>query len=634
VGRAFVLGILTVVALGLSATSALAAGGQITGRVSDPAGQPVAGLTVEATSSANATYSASTDADGRYAIAGLPADGYQVAFLSVASGLSFANFYYRDPQTASLGGVVFVSAGGTTPGVDAQLGPPGHISGTVTDQQGHGLAGFVVSVRAPDTPEYAFPVTDAAGHYTTGPLAAGSYTVGVESDSLSGPAGRGYVPENYHQKLGSQTPDPVTVEMGATTAGIDVQLHAAGQISGVVTDPVGSPLVGATVAAIDGGGHAAGSGGTTGVDGAYQISNLEPGSYTVRFGPPWASDYLGTDFAGPVVVAASATTAGINAKLAHLGVITGTVTDSAGHPLAGIIASLAPPGFAPVGGVPQHGSATDAQGRYTINLVAPGVYSVYFSGGSYVAQYYGGASSLDAAATIVVSGGTTATGIDARMQQGGAITGTVTDRLGAPLSALVQAVVPHGPLAGRTITEASGRYTLGNLAPGSYIVSFQALQLVPLGQYYNGRTSPDAADLVTVVAGATTTGVDARLTAALPLPPLPPSSVGVLPGTFAVSLGGALRIGLRCTGPASCLGTASLSAASPASAAGRRRARRVTIGTTRFRLAAGRHGSFRLRLNAAGRVLLRGHGGRLRATLTVVSASGTHTTAARLRSRQ
>jgi hypothetical protein len=106
----------------------------------------------------------------------------------------------------------------------------------------------------------------------------------------------------------------------------------------------------------------------------------------------------------------------------------------------------------------------------------------------------------------------------------------------------------------------------------------------------------------------------------------------VLSGTLGVSRSGAVKVGLSCTGPDVCAGTAWLSIAVAVSTTARRASRRVIVGTTRFRLPAGRHGSVRVRLNATGRSFLRRHAGRATATLTVASASGTRSTTARLRS--
>src|SRR5256885_8054660 len=70
---------LFLVALSLPLLTVQAAGGQIEGRVTDPKGAAVVGAKVIATDAAtNQTYTATTDAQGRYKIEGLPAGSYSV----------------------------------------------------------------------------------------------------------------------------------------------------------------------------------------------------------------------------------------------------------------------------------------------------------------------------------------------------------------------------------------------------------------------------------------------------------------------------------------------------------------------------------------------------------------------------
>src|SRR5438874_8660624 len=78
---------LFLVALSLPLLTVQAAGGQIEGRVTDPKGAAVVGAKVIATDAAtNQTYTATTDAQGRYKIEGLPAGSYSV----VVSGRGFS----------------------------------------------------------------------------------------------------------------------------------------------------------------------------------------------------------------------------------------------------------------------------------------------------------------------------------------------------------------------------------------------------------------------------------------------------------------------------------------------------------------------------------------------------------------
>ncbi len=61
------------------------------------------------------------------------------------------------------------------------------------------------------------------------------------------------------------------------------------------------------------------------------------------------------------------------------------------------------------------------------------------------------------------------------------------------------------------LTGADGKYALEGLANGSYVVEFWAPYLGYIRQYFDGRTSFEDADEVTIAAGGTVSNVDAEL---------------------------------------------------------------------------------------------------------------------------
>jgi Carboxypeptidase regulatory-like domain len=89
----------------------------------------------------------------------------------------------------------------------------------------------------------------------------------------------------------------------------------------------------------------------------------------------------------------------------------------------------------------------------------------------------------------------------------GAITGHVLDGTTPVANVMVDALIPGGGFAGGTTTDATGAFTISDVAPGGYIMQFS----LPGGltQYSHGKTSFETADLVTVTAGATTTDDEA-----------------------------------------------------------------------------------------------------------------------------
>ena len=115
----------------------------------------------------------------------------------------------------------------------------GFISGTVTDEQMTPMAGFVVVVRMMDGGNVWRDTTDNAGHYSVGPLPDGAYFVRV-------PSQHGMSGEFYNHKANWDSADPVQVASGSTQSDIDLTVHPAGFIAGVVQQS-GQPVFGMPV---------------------------------------------------------------------------------------------------------------------------------------------------------------------------------------------------------------------------------------------------------------------------------------------------------------------------------------------------------------------------------------------------
>jgi hypothetical protein len=222
------------------------------------------------------------------------------------------------------------------------------------------------------------------------------------------------------------------------------------------------------------------------------------------------------------------------------------------------------------------------------------------------------------------------------MQLGGSISGSVIDPAGHRVNAFVDAYNLDGTIASLTGSN-SGGFTINDLAAGSYFVYATALSAALYGFY----TDPlGAAALVHVAAGETTPGIDLHVRQATPAAPGAPglassSHVNPFHGTLTVSRNGTIAVSLRCTGPAACAGTASLTVASAATATTRRaQSTRTTIGHTRFLVPASLAAHVHVRLTPTGRSLLRRSHGRITAQLKITGSNGanTQTLLARLRS--
>jgi hypothetical protein len=168
-------------------------------------------------------------------------------------------------------------------------------------------------------------------------------------------------------------------------------------------------------------------------------------------------------------------------------------------------------------------ATTKADGEYTVEGLAKGSYKVEFSVGfesslNFVTQFYKDKPSLAAAEQVEVVEGKTTGAINAELQVGGEIKGTVTeasthkDLEGIEVRAF-EAGGDEFPARAAT-TGKDGEYTIVGLATGHYEVEFSpgfASSLNYVTQYYDGKSSLAAAESFEVVQEQAKTGIDAEL---------------------------------------------------------------------------------------------------------------------------
>jgi 5-hydroxyisourate hydrolase-like protein (transthyretin family) len=493
----------------------------ITGTVTDGAAhQPAAYALVTAYDSAgNFVGSAQANREGEYAVGGLADGSYRVGFMSDFGTANWAPQYFSGRATLQAADPVAVSAG--HPAVaDAALTVGGRIQGTITDATTHQpIADAWVDALDATGDVVAWAEVDGQGHYTLQGLASGSFRLAVT------PFDQVHATSFYHGRVTLAGADPVAVTAGQTRTGIDEALPSGGAIAGSVTDAAsGRPVAGASVTVYDatGGERADGS---TAADGTYHLGGLAAGSYRVRVEGPTsylADSYTSRWYGGLTLASATSvsvtlahTAGGVDVGLTGGGRVAGTVTRATTHtPVAGATVSVA-----------YHGSTyadwtatTAADGSYVVGGIPSGSYDVRFAAPSsnLTDEAYDDRPSSGFADAVTVDAGTTTTGIDAALADGGALAGTVTDAAthAAVPGTTVTAYAADDTPVRTTTTAANGAYTLGGLSPGQYRVGFAA----PAGsdlltQYDGGATTLDAARSVTAPAGSTTRGVDAALAA-------------------------------------------------------------------------------------------------------------------------
>ena len=291
-------------------------------------------------------------------------------------------------------------------------------------------------------------------------------------------------------------------------------LEAGGSISGHVTNSNGDPLANVNVSAQTLPCCSGPSGfASTDAAGNYTINGLPTGNYQVQFTPSFGSSsgLLGEYYnnkttaaqATPVAVVAGADHPAINASLEQGGSISGHVTNSNGDPLAGVNVSAQTVTCCTIGA----GATTDATGDYTIIGLPTGNYQVQFtaSGTGLVSEYYDNKTTAAQATPVAVVAGADTPAINASLEQGGSISGHVTNSNGDPLANVnVSAqTLPccSGP-SGFASTDAAGNYTINGLPTGNYQVQFTPSfggSSGLLGEYYNNKTTAAQATPVAVV---------------------------------------------------------------------------------------------------------------------------------------
>ena len=122
--------------------------------------------------------------------------------------------------------------------------------------------------------------------------------------------------------------------------------------------------------------------------------------------------------------------------------------------------------------------------------------------------------------------------INAQLTLVGSITGKVTNGSAAPLDGIcVDAYDSGAQIAGDSLTDANGNYTITGLASGNYRVRFHDCGAgTYAGEYYTDKGSLAAADQVVVLAGSTTSSINATL-----------NLTGSISGTVASTSGPALE---------------------------------------------------------------------------------------------
>jgi len=403
-------------------------------------------------------------------------------------------------------------------------GETGSISGTVIrDDDGLPVAGVTVSVYGPT---WASDVTDSTGSYTLPNLAAGSYIVSFFPDGTD--LKRAYWEGTDDYSLAT----PVVVGDGEAVSAINASLVQGGAIQGTVTrEEDGSGIDGAEVQALDSHNEIVAAT-TADASGEYTLGGLPTGSYRVRFASAdaellaeyWEGAYE-WDTAKYVAVVEKETVTGIDASLVVAGYISGTVTGGVdGQPLSAMVIAY---GVDESHDMPSVN--TDFDGSYRV-AVAPGTYKVRFLSRGLVEEYWEDAADWDAAKTITVTARQEVVGVDATLEPGATITGTVTID-SAETSKLWVGIWSDGKVDRWASTDpVTGEYNL-SVRRGTYVLvakaEFTNGTTTAEPQYFDGVATAAEATPISVVPSQVVTDIDFALSVDTEPEPEPVLSLAV-----------------------------------------------------------------------------------------------------------
>ncbi|HEX2327121.1 MAG TPA: carboxypeptidase regulatory-like domain-containing protein [Candidatus Angelobacter sp.] len=421
--------------------------------------------------------SATTDANGAYTIANVPG-GSQVV---TASASGFAN------GTAT----VTVAAGATTTVPPIVLSSNfGTITGTVKNSAGAAISGATVEYGGGTT------TTNATGAYTLTQVPAGPVQLVASATGF----------QSSTQNL--------TITGGATTTANFTLTTGTG--SGTVTGKITNVSNGAAVANAT----VSWSGGSTtsNTSGIYTLTGVTSGTQAIT---AVASGFL----AHTLTVAVNAgATSSLDIPIATGGKITVTVVNSSGTAVSGVAVS------ATGGNIPTTvNGTTGTAGTFTTNWVPTGGYTVSITT----------SSGTQSSPVTVTSGATAAVKFTAGSTPPGTgtVTGTITSAsTGAALSG---ATVSWS--GGSTTSNASGVYTLSNVATGT-----QSITAVATG--YLAHT------LQTTVTAGATSGLNIPISTGGKISVSVKNSAGAAVSGATVTMSGG-RIATTVTGTTSSTGT-------------------------------------------------------------------------------
>ncbi len=319
----------------------LTRGGAVEGLVLRDSGAPQAGSMVQVSKPfGTGVRTDMTDSSGRFAVAGLVPDTYQVVAIDMDTDArelaeNVLNQMKMTTVTVVDGETAWVELGGPEDGAGAS------VEGTVRSG-GAALAGVMVATAGGETglESMRMATTDKEGRYQLRHLPPGTHTVSFSRPNMMG-------------TVGGVTMRDVTIHPGDTRVTLDVAL-AQGSLGGrVVAADDGSPLGGIRVATRRRGSEigvmtvASDGEAISAADGTWTIANLQPGTYDVTAGGAMFPGLSTADFAAVTLSAIevkAGAVEGLDFRLPPAVAVAGRVVTRAGEGIEGAALFFRRPG--------------------------------------------------------------------------------------------------------------------------------------------------------------------------------------------------------------------------------------------------------------------------------------------------
>ena len=510
--------------------------GAVSGAVTanDASNVPVVEVWVDAYDAAGAwTNAASTDSNGVFVIEPLATGDYTLR--TVAGDYGFVDEWYDDvvavgwavPTNAQM---VSVVSGSTNSGINFGLNDGGAISGAVYDTLSTPLSNIWVDVYRSDGTYQQSGFSDTSGEYTIKGIPPGAFYLRTYAYGFN------YADEWYDDipAMGSAVPIGAysfNVYGGFSAGDIDFALTTGAVVTGWVTNSAdGSAISNIWVDIYNADGDWIGSDDTS-AGGSYTISGLSSGMYycatyvgALSYVDEWYDDVVAVGFDIPTNATGIALTegeirSGIDFGLGEGGAVSGFVTNLTGGAATGVVVHVYSES-----GEWLRSETTDTGGAYRAEglPVVPVYLRTDAEAANLVDEWYDDVRVVSGdiptnAQTVAVSAGVTNVGINFGLEDGGWVSGIVTDTHAAALVGVGVDLYDGDAVWVRgTISDAGGSYAMSGVPAGSYYARTEVGASNYVDVWYDGipvetLTLPSNAAVIAVSSGGSVSNVDFSL---------------------------------------------------------------------------------------------------------------------------